>query len=347
MGAAIVLVLALAIPNRAQAAAEGCGQAQVEKLLGAPPPPGPSAHYISPREEITPFYQWENNDGYCGEVSLISSGLINGQWMSQYNARLICGAFFGPESLGSGASLLQAGNPISRVPNYNAQLLIEDPGTGVSGDYDFSHASLCGANSRLVTVTYPYETGFATPNVGRAGYQDYMHWVKAQVMDPRVYSYEEMLDHCPQHGVAAAADADAVCAVGGAGRRRGNPAAPALHPQPGRPHADRHHRLGQIAGVSHARHFAAIARTATRGDAQAREMRNGPARPSADGPSRSTPGGAAGISPRIALVLGIQSLIGGAHREEIRRAGCARRGRCRRLPGMVVFWQPRRPTSTD
>lgn len=178
----LALLAGLGLPHRAFAAAPGCGQAQVEALLGAPPPPGPSKTYIYPRQEITPFYQWENNNGYCGEVSLMMSGLANGQWMSQFNARLICGAFFGPESDGSGASLLQAGSPWRPNPNYNAQLLIEDPDTGVSGPYDFAHSSLCGANSRLRTVTYPYTTGYKAPNLGLDGYRDYMRWIKAQVV---------------------------------------------------------------------------------------------------------------------------------------------------------------------
>jgi hypothetical protein len=171
-----------ALPSEAHASAPGCGQAQVEALWGAPPPPPPSLHYIYPRQPVTPFYQWENNDGYCGEVSLMIGGLANGQWMSQFNARLICGAFFGPESNRGGASLLQAGNTLANFSNYNSQLLIEDPDTGVSGPYDFAHASLCGANSRLRVETYPYTTGYRQPNLGLAGYQDYMSWVKSQVI---------------------------------------------------------------------------------------------------------------------------------------------------------------------
>ena len=182
LAAVAVLAITAMLPHRAQATALGCGQAQVERLLGAAPPPGPTAYVIHTRKEITPFYQWESNDGYCGETSLISAGLIHGQWMSQFNARLVCGAFFGPESDHGGASLLQAGNPVRTQPNYNAQLLIESPGTGVSGDYDFAHAALCGANSRLLTLTYPYPTGYVSANVGMSGYQDYMRWIKAQVL---------------------------------------------------------------------------------------------------------------------------------------------------------------------
>src|ERR1700689_2932005 len=104
LAAGIAVLAITGLPLCAHAAAPECGQAQVEKLLGAPLPPGPSAHYIYSRREVTPFYQWESNDGYCGESSLISSGLINGQWMSQYSARLVRGAFYGPESQHGGAS---------------------------------------------------------------------------------------------------------------------------------------------------------------------------------------------------------------------------------------------------
>jgi hypothetical protein len=37
--------------------------------------------------DIGPRYQWENNYGYCGEVSFISAGLYYGQYLSQYDAR--------------------------------------------------------------------------------------------------------------------------------------------------------------------------------------------------------------------------------------------------------------------
>lgn len=42
--------------------------------------------------QIPPRYQWENNSGYCGEVSLVSAGLYYGQYLSQYDVRaIICG----------------------------------------------------------------------------------------------------------------------------------------------------------------------------------------------------------------------------------------------------------------
>ncbi len=68
-------LMALTYAHRAEASAPGCGQAQVEKLLGAPAPPGPSTYYIVPNTTVAPIYQWESNSGYCGEVSLMSAGL--------------------------------------------------------------------------------------------------------------------------------------------------------------------------------------------------------------------------------------------------------------------------------
>lgn len=39
--------------------------------------------------EIPPRFQWDGNNGYCGEVSLISAGLYYGQYLSQYDMRKI------------------------------------------------------------------------------------------------------------------------------------------------------------------------------------------------------------------------------------------------------------------
>ncbi len=38
-------------------------------------------------EPISPRLQWNENNGYCGEVSFISAGLYYGQYLSQYDAR--------------------------------------------------------------------------------------------------------------------------------------------------------------------------------------------------------------------------------------------------------------------
>jgi hypothetical protein len=157
----------LLIAGAVHAAEPGCGQQLVD---GTTPPVTTS--YIYPRQPVRPFYQWENNDGYCGEVSMMQAGLSNGQWMSQFNARLICGTGLS-QSGPDGACAAHHGQV-----NYNAQLLIEDPGTGVTGPNTYANAALCLANSRLSGTTYNYSAQAA----GMAGYQDYMAWVKSEVI---------------------------------------------------------------------------------------------------------------------------------------------------------------------
>lgn len=41
------------------------------------------------KNDLPPRLQWNENGGYCGEVSLISAGLYYGQYISQYDARAI------------------------------------------------------------------------------------------------------------------------------------------------------------------------------------------------------------------------------------------------------------------
>jgi len=161
------LIAALILQPDVPAAEPDCGQALVD---GTTPPA--TAYYIYPRQTVTPFYQWENNDGYCGEVSMMIAGLNNGQWMSQYNARLVCGT--GLSQSGPDGACAAHHN----VPNYNAQLLIEDPGTGVSGPNIYADAAQCVANSRLSGSTFDYS---AQP-AGSAGYEQYMSWVKSKVI---------------------------------------------------------------------------------------------------------------------------------------------------------------------
>jgi hypothetical protein len=161
------LTLLFALIGNAGAAEPGCGQ----KLVDGTMPPATSS-YIYPRQPLNPFYQWENNDGYCGEVSMMQAGLNNGQWMSQFNARLICGTGLS-QSGPNGACAAHQGQV-----NYNAQLLIEDPGTGVSGPNTYANAALCLSNSRLNATTYNY----SAQSYGLAGYEEYMSWVKQQVI---------------------------------------------------------------------------------------------------------------------------------------------------------------------
>jgi hypothetical protein len=164
---AMALIELLSAPSHAHAAEPGCGQQLVD---GTTPPP--TSSYIYPRQPLQPFYQWENNYGYCGEVSMIEAGLNNGQWMSQFNARLICGAGLS-QSGPTGACAAHHGQV-----DYNAQLLIEDPGTGVTGPNTYADAAMCLSNSRLSATTYDYSA--QTP--GMAGYEEYMSWVKKEAI---------------------------------------------------------------------------------------------------------------------------------------------------------------------
>jgi hypothetical protein len=51
----------------------------------SPNPPTGTTYSMS--LAIPPRQQWNNNYGYCGEVSFISAGLYFGQYVSQYTAR--------------------------------------------------------------------------------------------------------------------------------------------------------------------------------------------------------------------------------------------------------------------
>lgn len=161
------LLAVLAPVSNSSANEPGCSQTLVD---GTTPPA--TSYFIYPRQTVTPFYQWENNDGYCGEVSMMQAGLNNGQWMSQFNARLICGT--GLSQSGPDGACAVHNNKV----NYNAQLLIEDPGTGVSGPNRYADAALCLANSRLQASTFDYNRQAS----GMAGFQQYMAWVKKEVI---------------------------------------------------------------------------------------------------------------------------------------------------------------------
>ncbi len=162
-----VIAGALALASASWANEPGCSQ----KLVDGTVPPA-TANFIYPRQMVTPFYQWENNDGYCGEVSMMQAGLNNGQWMSQFNARLICGTGLSQAGL-DGACIARGG-----AVNYNAQLLIEDPDTGVTGPNRYANAALCLSNSRLRGSRFEY----TRQSPGMAGFREYMSWIKHEVI---------------------------------------------------------------------------------------------------------------------------------------------------------------------
>lgn len=179
LGVALVWLLSVAA---ALADDPECGQGLVEQSLGADWYETNSLKFIEPAVPVQIVYQWNANNGYCGEASLISAGLANGQYMSQADARLACGAFMGKASVGKGASLLQGGELGATIVNYNAQMLLEYAGAGVSGENDFGQGARCAANSGLDAKAYPFETGYRTANIGEIGVQDYLSWIKAEMI---------------------------------------------------------------------------------------------------------------------------------------------------------------------
>lgn len=51
-----------------------------------------SAKQYIVQNDYAPRIQWDANQGYCGELSLLTFGLSNGQYLSQYDARVaVCG----------------------------------------------------------------------------------------------------------------------------------------------------------------------------------------------------------------------------------------------------------------
>jgi hypothetical protein len=168
------LAALLAIATNIQASVKPCDQSLIDAL------PPTTKSYIYPRVPVQPFYQWQNNNGYCGEVSLIQSALNNGEWMSQYDARLICGSGLGQTGAPVTTNAYCSSN--QKTGNYNAQILLEIPNTGVAGTAEaWASFPQCAANAGLAATSFPYE-GVAASIPGQPGYQYYMSWVKQQVI---------------------------------------------------------------------------------------------------------------------------------------------------------------------
>jgi hypothetical protein len=149
--------------------AKKCDQALADRL------PPATTSFIVPRATVVPFYQWEVNNGYCGEVSMMQAGLNAGQWTSQFNARLLCGAQGNGKDAPVGAPLLQSGPPgfceaHKKTCDYNSQLLLEPSASAT--------AATCLSNYRLGHEHYQDDA----KNVGIDGYRHFMSWVKAQTI---------------------------------------------------------------------------------------------------------------------------------------------------------------------
>ncbi len=156
-----------------------CTQSCIE---GSNPPS--SLYYFYPKVNITPFYQWQSNNGYCGEVSLIQSGLANGQWTSQYNIRSIASPF--------SINYSQTGK--SRGINYYSQLLLFQSATGTQKVNNFANA----AKNYLLQGNIFESTRQIS---GIAGLKNFLLWIKQNVVNGNVvtigisYSDEFEYDH--------------------------------------------------------------------------------------------------------------------------------------------------------
>jgi hypothetical protein len=112
-----------------------------------------------------PFYQWESNLGYCGEVSLIQAAMSYGQWISQYNARTLNTSF--PHTIS------QTGVAEGKKPAKNfAQILLDD--APQRGENVFSSAA---SNFGLIATNFDSKN----QRSGQEGYQQFMHWIKREV----------------------------------------------------------------------------------------------------------------------------------------------------------------------
>jgi hypothetical protein len=197
------LAALIAIATNLQASKEPCNQSLIDQL------PPTTSSYIYPRVPVQPFYQWQNNYGYCGEVSLLQAMLNNGEWMSEYDVRLVCGSGLGQTGAPVTTNAYCSKN--SQTPNYNAQMLFEEPNTGVGGTTEaWSSMSQCAANARLASTFYPYQGVAAQQPASECtgskassacpGYQSYMSWVKQQVIDGNQVSVPVLINSLASSG---------------------------------------------------------------------------------------------------------------------------------------------------
>ena len=149
-----------------------------QRLLGYVPPA--TSARIMPARAIRPFYQWQSNNGYCGEVSLLQAGMNNGLWASQFNVRLLCGyQSNGRDGFAKGTPLSQSG-PDGYCAAHGgsaevaSQLLIDD-GDAAKGE---NSVLTCTENAGLAAVRY------ITPATvdGVAAYRDFIVWLKKQLI---------------------------------------------------------------------------------------------------------------------------------------------------------------------
>lgn len=142
-------------------------------------------HRIAAARPVQPFYQWQSNNGYCGEVSLLQAGLNNGLWASQFNLRLLCGyQSQGDDGIAAGTPLLQSGPDGYCAAHrsakggakaaHAAQLLLDvgDPALGEGS------VLTCAANAGL--AAQPYQAPAQLK--GKAALKHFVSWIKQQLL---------------------------------------------------------------------------------------------------------------------------------------------------------------------
>lgn len=162
----------------ASADASTCSQTR----LGYTPPA--TKHTLAPPRPVRPYYQWQSNNGYCGEVSLLQAGMNNGLWASQYNVRLLCGyQSQGDDGYAAGTPLLQSGpegycaahtgDDGVATPHHDAQLLLD------ARDVSKGENSVlaCANNAGLAASVYA-----APANLdGQPALEDFVAWIKKEL----------------------------------------------------------------------------------------------------------------------------------------------------------------------
>lgn len=113
-------------------ASAACSQTSLDSMI-----PPSRTYSFRPRVPLVGFYQWANNNGYCGEVSLLQSGLALGQWISQFNARSIASAY--------ASNIAQTGSPYEGRIEFLSQLLLDDfmpPGYANANNFGTAAANM-------------------------------------------------------------------------------------------------------------------------------------------------------------------------------------------------------------
>jgi hypothetical protein len=166
----ILLLINFGTISRVAVGAElGCAQNQFEQMENNLD----RTYTIEPARVPRAFYEWYNNNGYCGEVSMIQAGMAFGQWTSQFNARLFCASGLsqtGPD----GYCAAHNANP-----NYNSQMLLESPR---GGDQRFASAPACLDNFSLESSHFETEKQAS----GKNGYKQYMSWIKQRLIEGQI-----------------------------------------------------------------------------------------------------------------------------------------------------------------